>query len=34
VCQDGTVKKFNGTIKDYQKMVILQAGASGVVAKQ
>jgi ATP-binding cassette subfamily F protein 3 len=34
VCQDETVKKFPGTIKDYQKMVISQADSSGVVSKQ
>jgi len=34
VCQDETIKKFPGTIKDYQKMVISQADASGVVSKQ
>jgi len=34
VCQDETVKRFPGTIKDYQKMVISQADASGVVSKQ
>jgi ATP-binding cassette subfamily F protein 3 len=34
VCQDDTIKKFPGTVKDYQKMVISQADASGVVAKQ
>lgn len=34
VCQDETIKKFPGTIKDYQKMVISQADASGVVARQ
>lgn len=34
VCQDETVKKFPGTIKDYQKIVISQADSSGVVARQ
>ena len=34
VCQDQAIRKFSGTIKDYQKMVISQADASGVVAKQ
>ncbi|BFZ63802.1 ATP-binding cassette, regulator of translational elongation [Saitoella coloradoensis] len=31
VCQAGTVNKFSGTIKEYQKKVIEDAGESGVV---
>ncbi|KAF8474647.1 P-loop containing nucleoside triphosphate hydrolase protein [Kalaharituber pfeilii] len=31
VCDNGTVEKFDGTIDDYKKRIIAQAGADGVV---
>lgn len=34
VCDNGTVEKFDGTVKDYKARITAQADASGVAAQQ
>ena len=34
VCDNGTITHFDGTIKDYKKMITAQADSSGVVRRQ
>jgi ATP-binding cassette, subfamily F, member 3 len=34
VCDNGTITHFNGTIKDYKKMITAQADSAGVVRRQ
>ena len=33
VCDQGTVEHFGGTVKDYKKRIMAQAGADGVAVQ-